>query len=65
MKKNQSKRIARLLLVVLFIMMGTNNIIAQTKVADKEIIGVWIMVSMKYEGENKEFINDLLPFRNF
>ena len=58
MKKNKSKRIARLLLVVLFIMMGTNNIIAQTKVADKEIIGVWIMVSMKYEGENKEFIND-------
>ena len=39
-------------------MMGTNNIIAQTKIADKEIIGVWIMASMKFEGENKEFIND-------
>ena len=31
---------------------------AQAKVADKEIVGVWIMTSMKWEGENKNHINE-------
>lgn len=31
---------------------------AQAKVADKEIVGLWIMTSMKWEGENKNHINE-------
>ncbi len=55
MKKN---RIIAIFSVMLFTMLGTTHVLAQTKVDDKEIIGVWIMKSFKYEGENKEHISD-------
>lgn len=58
MKKDYMKRVAAFFLVMLLTMLNATRIMAQAKVADKEIIGVWIMTSMKYEGEDKEFISD-------
>ncbi len=52
------KRIATSLAIMLIALLNTTPTFAQAKVADKEIIGVWVMTSMKYEGENKEYIND-------
>ena len=50
------KRIATSLTIVLISLLHATGLYAQAKVADKEIIGTWIMTSMKYEGENKEYI---------
>lgn len=58
MKKNEVKRMALCLAVMLLAMLNATSVKAQAKVADKEIIGVWIMSSMKFEGENKELISD-------
>lgn len=58
MKKDYMKRVAAFFLVMLLTMLNANRIMAQAKVDDKEIIGVWIMTSMKFEGEDKEFISD-------
>ena len=45
------------ILCMLLSMLHPTSAKAQAKVADKEIIGVWVMTSMKYDGENKEYIN--------
>lgn len=58
MKKNQAKRIATFFSIMLLSFLNASSVMAQAKVADKEIIGVWIMQSMKYEGEDKNYIND-------
>ena len=58
MKKNQIKWMASIMSVMLLTMLNATSAKAQAKVADKEIIGVWIMSSMKYEGESKEHISD-------
>lgn len=58
MKKNEVKRIAALFSIMLLSLVNAGCAMAQAKVADKEIIGVWIMKSMKWEGEDKEYIND-------
>ena len=52
------KKIAAFLSVMLFTILGATSMMAQAKVDDKEIIGVWIMTSMKFAGENKELISD-------
>lgn len=44
--------------IMLMAWLNASTLMAQTKVADKEIIGVWIMSSMKFEGENRELISD-------
>ena len=44
--------------LVALAMVNATSTFAQAKVDDKEIIGVWIMSSMKWEGESKEYIND-------
>lgn len=44
--------------VMLITLANATSSFAQAKVEDKEIIGVWIMTSMKYEGETKEYISD-------
>ena len=56
--KTQLNRIAAFVAVMLITMFCATSAYAQAKVADKEIIGVWIMTSMKYEGEDREFISD-------
>lgn len=56
--KNHAKRIATLMAAVFVSMLGATSVKAQVKVDDKEIIGTWIMTSMKYDGEDKEYIND-------
>ena len=58
MKKNHVTRIAAFLSVMLLALLNVNSAKAQAKVDDKEIIGVWIMTSMKWEGENKENISE-------
>ena len=58
MKGNRIKQIAVLISLVMVAMLCSTNVKAQVKVDDKEIVGVWIMSSMKFEGENKELIND-------
>lgn len=57
MKKNM-KHILTLISIVLLTMLSSSSANAQVKVDDKEIIGTWIMTSMKFEGENKEYIDD-------
>lgn len=54
----QVTRIVACIALMLLSMASATNTFAQAKVDDKEIVGVWVMASMKYEGENKEFIND-------
>lgn len=56
MKKNLSKRIMAFAAVMLIALLHTASSFAQAKVEDKEIISVWIMKSMKFEGESKEYI---------
>lgn len=58
MKKNQVKRVAAFVAVMLVAMFNSTGAFAQAKVDDKEIIGVWVMQSMKYEGEDKNYISD-------
>lgn len=67
MKKNSSvKQYGVVLFLMLFAMLNATSMMAQVKakgigapkVADKEIVGVWVMSSMKFEGENKELINE-------
>ncbi len=58
MKHYQANRTLGLLAMLFVILLNTTSVYAQTKVDDKEIIGTWIMTSAKYEGENKEYIND-------
>ena len=41
------------LLLMAIALISALQVSAQTKVDDKEIIGVWIMESMQYEGEKK------------
>ena len=53
----QVRRIVACLAVVLITLTNATSGFAQAKVDDKEIIGTWIMTSMKYEGENKEYIS--------
>ncbi|MBQ0057002.1 MAG: hypothetical protein KBT20_05025 [Bacteroidales bacterium] len=58
MKSFSVKQIAVMVSVMLCAMFSSANLKAQVKVDDKEIVGVWIMSSMKFEGENKELISD-------
>lgn len=58
MKKNQVKRVATFCTIMLLTILNASSAMAQAKVADKEIIGVWIMQSMKWEGEDKNYISD-------
>lgn len=56
--KNYFKKVAAFLAVMCFSILNATSALAQAKVDDKEIIGVWIMTSMKWEGENKENITE-------
>lgn len=58
MKTNSFKSGMATIAIMLFAWLNASAIMAQVKVADKEIIGVWVMSSMKYEGEGKELITD-------
>lgn len=58
MKKNNVKGLFAFIAVMVFAFLNPTSAMAQAKVADKEIIGVWIMSSMKYAGENKNHIGD-------
>ena len=56
MKKN--RRIALAVAIMLMAMLHASCALAQMKVPDKEIVGVWIMTSMKYDGEDREYISE-------
>jgi hypothetical protein len=43
----------KMLLIIAMALMSAVQVSAQTKVADKELIGVWIMESMQFDGEKK------------
>ena len=44
----------RVMFVMAVVLMSTLHVNAQTtKVADKELIGAWVMESMQFEGEKK------------
>lgn len=58
MKKNNVKRTVLCMAMMVVAMMSSLSAMAQAKVDDKEIIGVWIMKSMKFDGEDKELINE-------
>ena len=56
MKKNKTYRMAAAFMLLLLV--SSASCLAQKKVNDKEIIGVWILSSMKYEGENTNYVSD-------
>lgn len=58
MKNNQANRVVGLLAILVITLLNATCAQAQVKVDDKEIIGVWKMTSMKFEGESKELINE-------
>ena len=58
MKHYQANHTLGLLAMLFITLLSSTGVYAQAKVDDKEIIGTWIMTSLKYEGENKEYIND-------
>lgn len=58
MKKNLAKRIMTFGAILFLAMLTPNCIKAQRKVADKELVGVWIMTSMKFDGEGMNYISD-------
>lgn len=58
MKNHQAKRVSSLVVLLLITILNATRVQAQVKVDDKEIIGVWKMTSMKFEGESKELINN-------
>ena len=58
MKHYQANHTLGLLALLLTALLSATSVHAQAKVDDKEIIGTWIMTSMKYEGENKEYVSD-------
>lgn len=55
MKKNQMTRLFTFAVLMALSLLSAS---AQAKVDDKEIVGVWIMESMKYIGEDKNHISD-------
>ena len=52
------KKITAMSVIALISVICATGVSAQAKVADKEIIGVWVMSSMKYEGEDQEHISE-------
>ncbi|MDE7379216.1 MAG: hypothetical protein K2N13_09740 [Paraprevotella sp.] len=58
MKKNYVKGIAVFLSVMFLALLCPGRTMAQQKVTDKDIIGVWIMTSFKYDGEDRNYICD-------
>ena len=58
MKNFKTMQTCTVILCMFLSMMCSTRAMAQVKVADKEIIGVWVMTSMKYDGENKELIGE-------
>lgn len=58
MKNFKTMQTSTVILCMFLSMMCSTRAMAQVKVADKEIIGVWVMTSMKYDGENKELIGE-------
>ncbi len=56
MKKNRT--VARLAMM-LFAMFISSTVMAQTaKTTDKDLIGVWVMESMRYEGNKENYISE-------
>ena len=55
MKKN--RRIALAVAIMLMAMLHASCALAQVNVSDKEIVGVCIITSMKYDGENRYYIS--------
>ena len=54
MKKNLSNRLGAILAIALLSVINASSLRAQTaKVADKELIGTWLLESMQFEGEKK------------
>ena len=58
MKKYHVMRTVTCAAFMLVAMVYSTCVFAQAKVDDKEIIGTWIMTSMKFEGENRELIGE-------
>lgn len=53
MKILNVKRYAMSVVFILVSMLFVGNAAAQNKINDKELVGVWLMESMQYDGENK------------
>lgn len=53
MKISNVKRYAMSMVFILVSILFADNAVAQSNVASKELIGVWLMESMQYDGENK------------
>lgn len=53
MNKNIFQKYMLLLVILMMTFTSTSKTMAQRRVADKELIGVWLMESMQFEGEEK------------
>lgn len=58
MKKNCVKGIAAFVSVMSLLFLSPGTAMAQQKVTDKDLVGVWIMTLYKYDGESRNYIND-------
>ncbi|MDE5561050.1 MAG: hypothetical protein K2J00_04505, partial [Bacteroidaceae bacterium] len=58
MKKNNVKVIAVFVSVMFFALLCSGRAMAQQKVTERDIIGVWIMTSFKYDGEERNYVGD-------
>lgn len=59
MKRMNLKRWYATMVVAIISLAGATHMMAQqTKVADREIVGVWVMESMQFDGEKKQMCGD-------
>lgn len=58
MKLNSVTKFTAFIAIMVLSLLHSTDAAAQAKVADNEIIGVWIMESMKYVGEQKNHIGE-------
>ncbi len=52
MKAQMRTRMAVMMAMVVAVLLNATPVMAQKKVADKELVGVWLMQSMQYDGED-------------
>lgn len=58
MKKTSFRNSVALIAIMFLAWLNPSLASAQQKISDKEIVGVWVMTSMMYEGENRNLISD-------
>ena len=56
MKKNRT--LTRLAMMLLAMLMSSTVMAQAVKTSDKDLIGVWVMESMKFEGQKVNYVSE-------